>query len=172
MSRGGRRHISDALRWVLSSFNEYVWIAIKISLKFVPLGPIDNNMNKPSLVHIMNGLALIKQQAIISTNDDLVYWQIFASLGLSDLIHWGQDKMAAISHMTFSNSLSWMKIFVHLFWFKLHWRLILRIQLTISHQFSLLQIMAWRRAGDKPLLKQWLFTLLLHIWVTHQPEKS
>ena len=129
-------------------------------------------MNKPSLVHIMNGLALIKQQAIISTNDDLVYWQIFASLGLSDLIHWDQDKMAAISHMTFSNSLSWMKIFVHLFWFKFHWRLILRIQLTISHQFSLLQIMAWRRAGDKPLLKQWLFTLLMHIWVTHQPEKS
>ena len=32
-----------------------------------------------------NGLAQIRQQAIIWTNDGLVYWCIFASLGLSEL---------------------------------------------------------------------------------------
>ena len=45
--------------------NENVYISIKISLVFVPVGPIDNI---PSLVQI-NGLVLVRQQAIIWVND-------------------------------------------------------------------------------------------------------
>ena len=44
--------------------NENVRILIKISLKFAPIGPI-NNM--PALA-LNNGLALTRQQAIIWTN--------------------------------------------------------------------------------------------------------
>ena len=43
--------------------------------------------------------------------------------------HWGRDKMAAIFQTTFSSAFSWMKMFV--FRFKFHWRLFLRVQLTI-----------------------------------------
>ena len=45
------------------------------------------------------------------------------------LTHWGQDKMDAISWMTFSNAFSWMT--VHEFWLQFHWNLFLRVQLTI-----------------------------------------
>ena len=45
------------------------------------------------------------------------------------LAHLLLGKMVAISQ-TFSNSFSWMKIFA--FWFDFHWRLFLRVQLTIK----------------------------------------
>ena len=52
------------------------------------------------------------------------------------LISFPVDKMAAISQTAFSNAFSWMKNFV--FWFKFHWGLFLRVQLTISqHWFKL-----------------------------------
>ena len=45
--------------------NENMWISIKIPLKFVPKGSIDNNSPFGS----DNGLVLSRQQAIIWTND-------------------------------------------------------------------------------------------------------
>ena len=63
------------------------------------------------------------------------------------LTHWGPNKMAAISQ-TFSNAFSWMKMLE--FWFKFHWSLFLRFEFTILHT-ALVQIMAWRWLGDKPL---------------------
>ena len=42
-------------------FNENVWMSIKISLKFVPKGPVNIGSD--------NGLVLSRQQAIIWTND-------------------------------------------------------------------------------------------------------
>ena len=41
-----------------------------------------------------NGLVLNRRQAIIWTNEDLVYWRIYASLGLSELTH--RDKFTVI----------------------------------------------------------------------------
>ena len=43
--------------------------------------------------------------------------------------HWGQNKMAAIFQTTFSNAFSWMKMYE--FRLRFHWRLFLRVQLTI-----------------------------------------
>ena len=45
------RHCDDFADDIFESifYNENIWISIKISLKFVPKGPIDN---KPSLIHI------------------------------------------------------------------------------------------------------------------------
>ena len=48
----------------------------------------------------------------------------------SESEHINVDKIAAIFQTTFPNAFSWMKFFV--FWLKFHWRLILRVQLTIS----------------------------------------
>ena len=52
----------------------------------------------------------------------------------SVLIHWGRDKMDAISQTTFSNAFSWMKM--HEFRLRFHWSLFLRFELTIfQHWF-------------------------------------
>ena len=50
------------------------------------------------------------------------------------LTHWGRDKMAAIFHKTFSNRISWMKMFE--FRLTFHRSLFLGVQLTIfQHWF-------------------------------------
>ena len=48
---------------------------------------------------------------------------------LSDIAHWGRDKMATISQTTLSNAFSWRKMLE--FGLKFHWSLFLRVQLTI-----------------------------------------
>ena len=64
----------DIFKWIF--LNENLWISIKISLKFVAKGPINNN----------NGLVPIRRQAIIWTNDGLLTDRhINASLGLNEL---------------------------------------------------------------------------------------
>ena len=79
------------------------------------------------------------------------------------LTHWGRDKMDAISQTTYSNAFSWMKIGV--FWWKFHWNLF-PMQGPINHIPALVQIMAWRLRGDKPLSEPMLVSLLTHIYVT------
>ena len=55
-------------------------------------------------------------------------------VGLDELTHWGQDKMAAIFQTTFSNAFSVMKIYE--FRLRFHWSLFLRFELTIfQHWF-------------------------------------
>ena len=50
------------------------------------------------------------------------------------LTHWGRDKMAAFSQMTFSNAFSSLKMFE--FRLQFHWSLFLRFELTIfQHWF-------------------------------------
>ena len=58
--------------------NENVWISINISLKFVPKGPIDNNICS------CNGLAPSRRHAIIWTNAYPIYRRTYAAL-------WGDE---------------------------------------------------------------------------------
>ena len=69
------------------------------------------------------------------------------------LTHWGRDKMDAISQTTYSSGFSWIKMFE--FRLKFQWSLFLRVQ-----------IMAWRRPGDKPLSEPMMVSLTTHICVT------
>ena len=69
--------------------------------------------------------------------------------------------MDAISQTIFSYPFSWMKIYEFRLIF--HWILFLRVKLTIP---ALVQIMTWRRTGDKPLSEPMLIILLTHICVT------
>ena len=57
--------------------NEKFCILIKISLKFVPKGSIDNNP----------GLAPNRPQAIIWINSGPIHWHIYAALGGDELKH-------------------------------------------------------------------------------------
>ena len=63
------------------------------------------------------------------------------------LTHWGQVEIDDISQTTTSSAFSWMKVLE--FRLKFLWSLFLSVQLTIFQH--LVQIMAWRRPGDKPL---------------------
>ena len=91
-------------------------------------------------------------------------WQIF-------LTHWGRDQMDAISQTTLSNAFSWMNENV---------RILINISLKfvpkglINNNPALVQKMAWRRPGDKPLSEPMMVSSLTHIcvtrpqWVKHQ----
>ena len=64
-----------------------------MSLKFVPKGPIDKQVNIGS----GNGLAPDRRQAIIWTNVDQVHWRTYAALGvygltITDFIHVLDDR--------------------------------------------------------------------------------
>ena len=75
------------------------------------------------------------------------------------LTHRGRDKMDAISQTTFSNVFSWMKM--HGF------RLLKFVpKVRINNVPALVQIMSWRRPGDKPLSEPMMVSLLTHICVT------
>ena len=75
------------------------------------------------------------------------------------LTHWGRDNMAAISQTTFSNAFSWMKILI-----EISLKFVPRV--PINNIPALVQIMAWRRLGDKPLSEQMMDSLPTHICVT------
>ena len=113
--RNGRHFADDTFKRIF--LNENVRIAIKISLKWVSEGPINNI---PALVQIMA-------------------WSRPGDKPLSEpmmvrLIHGGWGKIADILQTTFSSTFSSMKMVE--FWLKFHWSLFLRVQLTISKHWS------------------------------------
>ena len=61
LQQNGRHFADDIFKCILS--NENIWIPLKISLKFVPKGPINHIK-----IGSVNGLAPTRQQAIILTN--------------------------------------------------------------------------------------------------------
>ena len=78
------------------------------------------------------------------------------------LTHWGRDKMAAKFLTTISNAFAWMKIYKNPI--KISLKLVRKG--PINNIPALVQIMAWRRPGDKPLSEPMLVSLLTHICVT------
>ena len=68
--------------------------------------------------------------------------------------------MAAILQTIFSNAFSRMKIYRYQLRF--HWSLFARV----NNIPALVQIIAWRRSGDKPLSEPMMVSLLIHICVT------
>ena len=74
-------------------------------------------------------------------------------------------QMDAIWQTTFSNAFSWMKMFEFLLNF--HWVLFKFVPTgQINNIPALVQIMAWRRPGDKPLSEPMMVSLPTHICVT------
>ena len=65
----------------------------------------------------------------------------------SDLTHWGRDKMDAISQTTFSSAF----FFNENVWIPIKILLKFVPKGPINTIPALVQIMAWRRPGDKPL---------------------
>ena len=83
-------------------------------------------------------------------------------LGLNVLTHWGRDKMAAIFQPPFSNGFSGMKM--HEFRFNISLKFVPRV--PINNIPTLLQVMAWRRPGDKPWSEPMMVKLTKHIYAS------
>ena len=80
-------------------FNENIWILIKISLKFVPQGPISNIL---ALVQIMAWRQLGDKPFHYLNQWWLDYWHIYASLGLNELTLWDLNKHGCSCRRHFS----------------------------------------------------------------------
>ena len=76
--QNGPHLADDIFKYIF--LNKKVWIVNKIFLNFITKGPIDN---ESSLTFLCNGL--VPQQAIIWTNDGLIFWRIHTSLYLNEL---------------------------------------------------------------------------------------
>ena len=73
----GRRFVDDIFKCIFAYEN---YILIQMSLKCVPRGSNEHYASIGS----DNGLVPNRRQAIIWTNDGLVYWRICVSIGLSE----------------------------------------------------------------------------------------
>ena len=77
------------------------------------------------------------------------------------LTHWGRDKWPPFSRRLFKciflNENVWISL-------KISLKFVLKG--PINNNPALVQIMAWRRPGDKPLSEPRMESLLTHIWVT------
>ena len=82
-------------------------------------------------------------------SSDKVRVSYMCKMVLEKLTHWGRDTMAAFSQATLSNTFSWMKMLE--FRLRFNWSLILVPKGPINNIPALVQIMAWRRTGNKPL---------------------
>ena len=79
--QNGRHFADDVFKCIF--LNENVGIPIIISLKIVPKGTINNI---PSLVQIM--ACRLSAPSHYLNQWWLVYWRIYASRGLNELVHW------------------------------------------------------------------------------------
>ena len=90
--RRNRRHFADDI-FNRIFLNENAWIPIKISLKFVPKGPINDI---PALVQIMAwhrpGAKPLSEPMMV------IYWRIYASLGLNELRTWSECICCILLH--------------------------------------------------------------------------
>ena len=89
-------------------------------------------------------------------------WGSSQQMDVDTLTHWGRDEIDAIWQTTFSNVFSWMK----------NVPIVIKNSMRfvpkgpINNIPALVQIMAWRRPGDKPLSELMVGKLLTHICVT------
>ena len=78
-------------------------------------------------------------------------------IGCNELTHWGRDKMAAIFQWIFFHENVWISINISL-------KFVPRG--PINNTSTLVQVMAWRRPGAKPLSEPMMVRLPTHICVT------
>ena len=83
-------------------------------------------------------------------------------LDLYHRTHWGRDKRATVSQTTLSNAFSWMKMLE--FRFKILLKHVPKG--PINNNPALVQMLGWRRSGDRPLSEPMIVSLLTPICVT------
>ena len=126
--QNGRRFADDTFKRIF--LKENIRISIKISLKFVPKGPINNN---PALVQIMawcrSGDKPLSEPIMVSL---MTHFCVTRPQWVNTL---RSRQYGRLLQTTFSYGFSWMRIYKFLL--KLHWYLLPSVQLTMFyHWFS------------------------------------
>ena len=152
LRQNGRHFADDIFKCIF--LNENIHILIKISLKFVHKGPINNI---PALVQIMAwcrpGDKPLPEPMLVDIPTHICI------IRPSELTHWGRDKMAAIFQTTFSDAFSRTKMYI--IWLRFPWSLFPRVQLTIFYHW----FRQWLGLTSQCLYQCW-YVLLTHICVT------
>ena len=138
--QNGRLFADDIFKYIF--LNENVWISIKISLKFVPKGwinnipalvsimawrcPGDKPLSEPMMVGLLTHICVTRPQWV----NTFLFYLIVRSFEIHWLTNLLLAKMAAILQTIFSDAFLWMESFI--FWLKFHWNLFLRGQIHIN----------------------------------------
>ena len=93
---------------------------------------------------------------------DFIYVMWQDSCYRHTLTHWGQDKMAAI----FADDIFKCILLNENVWISIKVSLKFVAKVRINNIPALVQIMAWRRTGDKPLSEPMMVILWMHICIT------
>ena len=166
--RQNGRHFADDIFNCISLI-ENIWTPIKISLKFVSVGPINNI---PALVRIMlwrrPGDKPLSEPMMDSLPMHICVirpqWVNILRL-TQNCCHFTDDIFKSI----FLNENVWTSLQISLKFVP---------KFRISNIPALVQIMAWHRPGNKPLSEQMMVSLLMHIcitqpqWVNHFPKMN
>ena len=156
--QNGHHFADDIFKYIFMNEN----VCITISLKFVPKRPINNI---PELFQIMAWRRIGDKPLSETMLTQFTDAYMRHHPGALSLTHLPRDKMAVISQTTFSNTFSWMKMYVLQFL----WSFVPKR--PINNIPELFQIMAWRRIGDKPLYEPML-TQFTDAYMRHQGEMS
>ena len=151
------------------NFPSQLYIQNTTLLVFVPTDALAHSSARPSASTVLTTKLDIFSSKFLWLSTILFYFLdlngpkwlqriCMKSSGIWVLTHWDRDKMVAIFQTTFSNAFSWMKMYE--FRLRFHWILFPWV-LSV-----LVQIMAWRRPGDKPWFEPMMVSLLTHICVT------
>ena len=131
------RHLPDNI-FKCIFLNENVWISIKISLKFVPKGPINNI---PALLHIMawrlDGAKPLYEAMMVNLPTHIC---VSRPQWVNNL-----NETANIWETTFSDALSWKENVCNLFLIALNFV----SKPVIYCKSALVRLMAWHWTGNK-----------------------
>ena len=128
--QNGRRFADDTFECIF--LNENVWILIKISLKFVPKGPINNN---PALVQMMawrqSGNKPLSEPMMVCL---LIHICVTRPQWVNGLTHWDQEH----NGQPFIENIFKLLLLDEnhcIFWFKINCSLFLRLKwIIIQHE--------------------------------------
>ena len=155
------------------------WKGLNYERNFIEVCSLGSNW-QCAIIGSDNGLALKRHQAIIWTNNGLVYWHLKVSLCLNELTFRDPCKITHLSLLADDgfNTLRPRQngrhfednVFKCIF-LNENVLILLKISLKfvpkgpINNIPSLVQVMAWRWPGDKPLSEPMMVSLLTHICV-------
>ena len=123
LRQNGRHFPDNIFKWIF--VNENVWILIKVSLKFVPKGSIDNN---PAPVQIMAWRRIGDKPL----SEPMLTW--FTDAYMRTRWRWvntGQNSWVFADNIW--KALSWIKMII--FWFKSKWIVFGEVDMTISQHW-------------------------------------
>ena len=135
-------------------------------LKLIEIGRGAQDDRAPTNTKPLVGTTLTTELDMLFSFYMTWFWNynggLIKSGGTSMFKHWGRDKWPPFSRRQFLNGFSWIKMYVNRL--KFHWICVPKGQ--INNIPALVQIMAWRWPGDKPLSEPRMGSLLTHICVT------